>query len=149
LRTLHEHGTRFRERRNVLSFSLGGALEPRSSAVEFGVAAGEYEGAVSVPRRVLQILFPEKPTPERCLGAYRLRRTRLERIAERKLRRRQLTDDGNVEITGRDLRERESRAHSVGTEIALMLAAFQRFRPTLLQALCLGTNFHATKHLTL
>jgi hypothetical protein len=31
-------------------------------------------------------------------------------VAERKLRRRQLTDDGNVEITGRDLREREPRA---------------------------------------
>jgi ureidoacrylate peracid hydrolase len=31
-----------------------------------------------------------------------------ELIAERKLRRRQLTDDGNVEITGRDLRERET-----------------------------------------
>jgi hypothetical protein len=27
-------------------------------------------------------------------------------IVERKLRRRQLTDDGNVEITGRDLREK-------------------------------------------
>jgi len=36
--------------------------------------------------------------------------TRLERIAERKIRRRQLTDDGNIEITGRDLREREHRA---------------------------------------
>jgi len=31
-------------------------------------------------------------------------------IVERKLRRRQLTDDGNVEITGRDLRERSSPA---------------------------------------
>jgi hypothetical protein len=39
---------------------------------------------------------------------YHLHRTRFERIAERKLRRRQLTDDANVEITGRDLRERES-----------------------------------------
>jgi hypothetical protein len=27
-------------------------------------------------------------------------------IVERKLRRRQLTEDGNVEITGRDLREK-------------------------------------------
>jgi hypothetical protein len=27
-------------------------------------------------------------------------------VTERKLRRRQLTEDGNVEITGRDLRER-------------------------------------------
>jgi hypothetical protein len=32
-----------------------------------------------------------------------LQRTRFERVAERKLRRRQLTEDGNVEITGRDL----------------------------------------------
>jgi len=40
-----------------------------------------------------------------------LDRTRLEIIAERKVRRRRLTDDGNVEITGRDLREREVRAH--------------------------------------
>jgi hypothetical protein len=40
--------------------------------------------------------------PGRCLEAYHLHRTRLELIAERKVRRRQLTDDGNVEITGRD-----------------------------------------------
>lgn len=32
-------------------------------------------------------------------------RERFERIAERKLRQRQLTDDGKVEISGRDLRE--------------------------------------------
>jgi hypothetical protein len=35
-----------------------------------------------------------------------LQRTRFELIVERKLRRRQLTEDGNVEITGRDLREK-------------------------------------------
>jgi hypothetical protein len=45
------------------------------------------------------------PSAKRCLEAYSLQRTRFERIAERKLRRRQLTEDGNVEITGRDLRE--------------------------------------------
>jgi hypothetical protein len=33
------------------------------------------------------------------------RRTRFERLAERRLRRRLLTEDGNVEITGRDLRD--------------------------------------------
>ena len=43
-------------------------------------------------------------TPERCVEAYHLQRTRFERIAERKLRQRQLTEDGNVEISGRDLR---------------------------------------------
>jgi hypothetical protein len=75
------------------------------SVVEFGIGVGEYEGVVRISRRVFQILLPEAPTPERCLEAYHLHRTRLELIAERKLRRRQLTDDGNVEITGRDLRE--------------------------------------------
>jgi Protein of unknown function (DUF1488) len=92
-------------------FPPDGRWNPDRSAVEFGVAVGEYEGVVRVPRRVFQILLLEKPTPERCLEAYHLHRTRLELTAERKLRRRQLTDDGNVEITGRDLRERESRAH--------------------------------------
>jgi len=79
---------------------------PERSVVEFGIEVGEYEGVVRVPRRVFQILLPETPTPERCLEAYHLHRTRLELIAERKVRRRQLTGDGNVEITGRDLRER-------------------------------------------
>ena len=51
------------------------------------------------------------PSPERCLEGYHLHRTRFELIAERKVRRRQLTDDGNVEITGRDLREREVQPH--------------------------------------
>jgi hypothetical protein len=83
------------------------------SVVEFGIGVGEYEGMVHVSRRVFQILLPEAPTPERCLEAYHLHRTRLEFIAERKVRRRQLTDDANVEITGRDLRERETRSLAV------------------------------------
>jgi len=66
---------------------------------------------VRVSRRVFQILLSEALTPERCLEAYHLHRTRLELIAERKVRRRQLTEDGNIEITGRDLREREVPAH--------------------------------------
>jgi Protein of unknown function (DUF1488) len=83
---------------------------PERSIVEFGIGVGEYEGVVRVSRRVFQILLPEGRTPERCLEAYHLHRTRLELIAERKVRRRQLTDDGNVEITGRDLRERSVEA---------------------------------------
>jgi len=78
------------------------------SVVEFGIGVGEYEGVVRVSGRVFQILLPETPTPQRCLEAYLLHRTRLELIAERKVRRLQLTDDGNIEITGRDLREREA-----------------------------------------
>lgn len=73
-------------------------------AVEFGVEIGEYTGVVRVPRRVFQRLLSERPIPERCVEAYYRHRTRFERIAERKLRQRQLTDDANVEISGRDLR---------------------------------------------
>jgi hypothetical protein len=70
-------------------------------AVEFGVEIGDYRGVVRVPRRVFQRLLPERPTPERCVEAYYLQRTRFESIVEGKLRRRQLTEDGNVEISGR------------------------------------------------
>jgi len=79
---------------------------PERGAVEFTVGIGEYVGVVRIPRRIFQSLLGESPTPERCVEAYYLQRTRFELIVERKLRRRQLTDDGNVEITGRDLRER-------------------------------------------
>ena len=72
-------------------------------AVEFGVEFGEYSGVVRVPRRVFRGLLPERPTPEQCVEAYYLQRTRFESIAEQKLRRRQLSEDGNVEISGRDL----------------------------------------------
>ena len=47
--------------------------------------------------------MPDRTTPERCVEAYYLQRTRFETIAEREIRR-QLTEDGNVEISGRDLR---------------------------------------------
>ena len=89
---------------------------PERNTVEFGTGVGEYEGTVRISRRVFQILLPEAPMPERCLEAYHLHRTRLELIAERKVRRKQLTGDGNVEITGRDLREREapSTSHRIG-----------------------------------
>jgi hypothetical protein len=73
-------------------------------AVEFGVGVGEYEGLVRVPRHVFRRFLDGAVTPERCVEAYHLQRTRFERIAERKLRHRQLTDDGNIEINGRDLR---------------------------------------------
>lgn len=92
------------------TFPEDGRWNPDRMTVEFGVEIGEYRGVVRVPRRIFQNLLHESPTPERCLEAYHLQRTRFELIAERKLRRRQLTDDGNVEITGRDLREREPRA---------------------------------------
>jgi hypothetical protein len=79
-------------------------------AVEFSVILDPYEGTVTVSRRVFQRLLDQSPTPERCMEAFHLQRTRFELIVERKIRRRQLTDDGNVEITGRDLREKSPSA---------------------------------------
>src|ERR1700719_2464788 len=87
------------------TFPDDGRWNAERQAVEFGVEIGEYRGVVRVPRRVFQGLLSERPTPERCVEAYYLQRTRFESIAERKLRRRQLTEDGNVEIIGRDVRE--------------------------------------------
>ena len=87
--------------------------EERAS-VEFTVLLGEYRGTVRVGRRVFQRLLNQSPTPERCLEAFHLQRTRFELAVERKLRRRQLTEDGNVEITGRDLRERDPSRISDG-----------------------------------
>jgi hypothetical protein len=74
-------------------------------AVEFGIKIGEYSGRVSVPRQVFQALLSTSPLPERCLEAYHLERARFERAAARKITRRLLTDDGNVELTLKDLRD--------------------------------------------
>jgi hypothetical protein len=74
-------------------------------AVEFGVEIGEYHGVVRVQRRVFQHLLPDRPTPERRVEAYYLQRTRRESIAERQLRRHQLTGGENVEIDAHDLGE--------------------------------------------
>ena len=80
-------------------------------AVEFSVILRPYEGTVRIGRRVFQRLLDQSPTPERCMEAFHLQRTRFELIVERKLRRRQLTDTGDVEITGRDLREKPAAGH--------------------------------------
>jgi hypothetical protein len=86
------------------TFPDDGRWNAERQAVEFGVEIGEYRGVVRVPRRVFQGLLSERLTPERCVEAYYLQRTRFESIAERKLRRRQLTEDGDIEISGRDVR---------------------------------------------
>jgi hypothetical protein len=79
---------------------------PDRNAVEFGIGVGEYEGVVRVSWRVFQILVPETLTPERCLEAFHLRRTRFELIAERKASP-QAVDRGRQ---CRDHRPRSSRA---------------------------------------
>jgi hypothetical protein len=67
---------------------------------------GDFPGKHCPGRWVFQGLLDQSPTPERCMEAFHLQRTRFEIVVERKLRQRQLADDGNVEITGRDWREK-------------------------------------------
>ena len=93
----------------LFAFPEDARWSEEQGAVEFSVVLGEYQGIARIARRVFQRLLNQSPTPERCLEAFHLQRTRFEMAVERKLRRRQLTDDGNVEITGRDLRERDGR----------------------------------------
>src|ERR1700731_3467694 len=88
-------------------FPKNASWNDKRDCVEFSVIFGPYEGTVRGPHRVFQGLLDQRPTPERCIEAFHLQRTRFEMIAERKLRRRQLTDNGNVEITGRSSAGRE------------------------------------------
>jgi hypothetical protein len=99
-------------------------------AVEFGIGIGEYEGVVRVPRQVFRRFIDGGVTPERCLEAYHLQRTRFELVAERKLRGRQLTDDGNVEINGRDYRQaRNPATNAIAARSKLMITEAKRRFP--------------------
>ena len=73
-------------------------------AVEFGIRFGEYSGKVFLPRRVLQSLIGARPKAADCIAHFHRNRTEFERIAEERVRARQLDDDANIRITGRDLR---------------------------------------------
>ena len=82
--------------------------EPRwngaREAVEFEVELGEYRGLVLVPRRVFHDLLGRRPTPEQCVDCCHRHRTELERLAEAKILARELEEDANVLLSGRDLR---------------------------------------------
>src|SRR5215469_7864231 len=56
----------------------------KTRAEGIGGPGPSAEGIVMVPRRVFQRLLPERPTPEKCVEAYYLQRTRFESVAERK-----------------------------------------------------------------
>ncbi len=88
---------------NLFVFPDGAHWSEETRAVEFGIAIGDYCGVVRVPRSVFQRLLDQAPTPQLCLAAFHHSRSLFERSAEQKLRTRQLSDDGNLELTWRDL----------------------------------------------
>ncbi len=72
-------------------------------AVEFDVRLGDYRAKGYVPRRVFQHLIGSRPSSAECVEYFHLNRTVFERVAEAKVRARQLDDDANIRISGRDL----------------------------------------------
>jgi hypothetical protein len=69
--------------------------------VEFGVEIGEYRGMVRVRQRMFQRLLPERPPN----NALRPTTSNPSRAASRGSRAEgQVTEDGNMEISGRDPR---------------------------------------------
>lgn len=93
----------------IFTFPDDASWNEASRAVEFGIEVGEYQGRVFVPRQIFQALLPTSPLPELCIEAYHLDRARFERAAERKVMQRQLTEDGNIELTLKDLHEAAGR----------------------------------------
>ena len=89
---------------NLFSFPNDARWNETARAVEFSIGIGEYRGLVRVPRLVFQRLLPNAATPQSCLEAYHLHRSEFERAAEIKLRGRQLSEDGNVELNLRDFK---------------------------------------------
>jgi hypothetical protein len=88
----------------IFSFPDDARWNPDAETVEFSVSVGDYEGAVRVPRVVFRRLLGQSVSPETCLESYHLHRTRFERVVEGKIQRRELSEDGNIDLTGRDLR---------------------------------------------
>ena len=79
-------------------------------SLEFDVGIGAYKGVVRVPRAVFRGLLGHAATPSQCIEVYYRERTAFEIAAEQKLRARLLTAGGDVEITGRDLRDSRAAA---------------------------------------
>ena len=88
----------------IFSFPDDARWDPDAESIEFSVSVGGYEGTVRVPRIVFRRLLGQSVSPEECLEAYHLHRTRFERSVEAKIQRRELSDDGNLDLTGRALR---------------------------------------------
>jgi hypothetical protein len=88
----------------LFSFPADAHWNAKRNAIEFGVGLGDYQGVVRVDQRVFRHLIGAPATPAKCIELDHLQRIDFERAAEEKLRRRELADDRNIELTGRDLR---------------------------------------------
>jgi hypothetical protein len=94
----------------LFAFPDDARWNPDGELVEFSVSFGEYLGTVRVGRTLFRRLLGHAASPEACLESYHLHRTQIERAVEAKIRRRELAEDGNLDLTGRDLARAGERA---------------------------------------
>jgi hypothetical protein len=87
----------------IFSFPGEARWNEDTQSIEFEIEIGEYRGVVRVPRRVFQSLPGGSSKPDECLARFHMNQAAFERIAERKVRARDLAEDGNLTITPRDL----------------------------------------------
>lgn len=88
----------------MFAFPDDAAWDEEEDAVTFTLRFGEYEGRVFVPRRLFQLRLGSRPTPAQCVEYFHLNRSDFERTAEARVLARQLDEDANIHLTGRDLR---------------------------------------------
>lgn len=88
----------------IFSFPGDPRWNEERDAVEFAVELGEYRGLVLISRRTVQGVLQMRPTPEQSVEFLHLHRMEFERVAEAKIRARELGPDANIHIDGRDLR---------------------------------------------
>jgi hypothetical protein len=89
---------------SIFSFPEDPVWNEEREAVEFPVEVGEYRGLVIIPRRIVHNLLGSRPTPEQCVEYCYMHRLEFERIAETKIRARELDEDTNILVSGKDTR---------------------------------------------
>ena len=94
----------------LFAFPDDARWNPDSETVEFSVSFGEYLGTVRIGRVLFRRLLGHAVSPETCIESYHLHRTQIERAVEAKIRRRELAEDGNLDLIGRDLARVGERA---------------------------------------
>jgi hypothetical protein len=89
---------------SIFSFPEDPVWNEERESVEFPVEVGDYHGLVIIPRRIVHNLLGGRPTPEQCVEYCFVHRMEFERITEIKIRARELNEDANILITGKDIR---------------------------------------------
>jgi hypothetical protein len=83
---------------------------PDNGCIEFGVIVGEYKGTVRVPALVFKRFLGQPASPEKCFEAFHLHRMQFEQAVQAKILRREISEDGNVDLLRRDLLRRTNGA---------------------------------------